>query len=137
MDVLHIPYDQVIDIGLNVLGYLIAGTLGMVVYSMFAHRRSAKATEAPAAATVPQPAATEEGRKRLNYVDLRRSDVSEANGDMAGELSRSSTSPRRDRAEIMRLARQMMKAHTPQETIKRTLPISDGELALLQSSDAK
>lgn len=143
MDVLEIPYEQLIEIGLNVLGYLVAATLGMVVYSMF-HRRRADAPAVAAStghavqANIAAPTAEAvEGRRSINYVDLRRSDASEPNGDMAGAVSRSSSTARRDRAEIMRLAREMMKAKTPPEMIKRTLPISDGELALLHGGDAR
>lgn len=134
---MDVPYEQLIDIGLNVLGYLIAATLGMIVYSLFQRRRPATATPTAAVAAVPSPEPREaEGDRKLNFVDFRRSDSSEPNGDLAGAVSRTSNGAvRRDRAEIIRLAKEMIQARTPQETIKRTLPISDGELALLQGGE--
>ena len=141
---MDVPYDQLIDIGLNVLGYLVAGALGMVVYSTFQRRQAVPAARAAAAvptAKTRAAASTEtptEGPRKLAFVDFRRSDTSEPNGDLAGAVSRTSgSSTRRDRAEIIRLAREMMQARTPQETIKRTLPITDGELALLQSGEKR
>jgi hypothetical protein len=138
---MDVPYDQLIDTGLTVLAYLVAGTLGAVIYSAVAHQSPAKATRRVAVATSgATPAIASRptvGPDRLQYVDFRRTDSMSANGDLAGAVSRvsSQASSRRDRAEIIRLAREMLKARTPQETIKRTLPISDGELALLQSSN--
>ncbi|MBD3257175.1 hypothetical protein GF377_01985 [candidate division GN15 bacterium] len=136
---MDVPHEQLIDIGLNVLGYLVAATLGMVVYSFFGRRRPVTDREA-AAVQVAAAAAPEasEGNRKMNFVDFRRSDSSEPNGDLAGAVSRTSShGARRDRAEIIRLAREMIAARTPQETIKRTLPISDGELALLQGGEER
>ena len=139
---MEVPYDQLIDIGLNVLGYVVAATLGMVIHSAFRRQRPAAAVPTPEPQQMPQPAVATagpaEGTRRLNYVDLRRTDAVEPNGDLAGAVSRTAgTGTRRDRAEIIRLAREMIRARTPQETIKRTLPISDGELALLQSGEQR
>ena len=140
---MEVPYDQLIDIGLNVLGYVVAATLGMLIYSAFRRRQPAASTQpTPMPQQMPQataaPAGAVEGTRRLNYVDLRRSDADEPNGDLAGAVSRTAgTGTRRDRAEIIRLAREMIRARTPQETIKRTLPITDGELALLQSGERR
>jgi len=133
MDVLN---DQLIDVGLNILGYLIASALGMLVYSTF-HRREKAPTAA--AATVPQTAAKPvavpvEGKKQLEFVTFRNSDSSEMNevSVPAEPKARVDRNKRSDRAEIIRLARGMIKAGASGETVRRTLPISEGELALLQ-----
>jgi hypothetical protein len=139
---MDVPYDQLIDTAIMVLAYLVAGTLGAVIYSAVARRKAApsrQGVQVAAARTAPAaPAARPSvAPDRLQYVDFRRTDSMNAHGDLAGAVSRVPAlgSTRRDRAEIIRLAREMIKAKTPQETIKRTLPISDGELALLQGSN--
>ncbi len=139
---MDVPFDQLIDTGLMVAAYAVAGALGALVYSAVAHRQRANATRpvaSAAAGATPLPAAGRPGlaRDQFQYVDFRGAGSMSAHGDAAGAVSRvqSQAATRRDRAEIIRLAREMIKARTPQETIKRTLPISDGELALLQSSN--
>lgn len=133
MDVMN---DQLIDIGLNILGYLIASALGMLVYSTFHRREKAPTT---ASGTVPQPAAKPaaapvEGKKQLEFVTFRGSDSAEISevSVPAEPKARVDRNNRADRAEIVRLARGMIKAGASGETIRRTLPISEGELALLQ-----
>ena len=137
---MEVAYDQWIDAGINALGYLVASGLAVLVYSVFQRKRAPQEQAAPVTAhktAEPAPTATVSDSPKARFVDFRRSDSTAANGDLAGAVSRVSSAPtgRRDRAEIIRLAREMIKAKTPQETIKRTLPISDGELALLQSNN--
>jgi hypothetical protein len=133
MDVLS---DQLIDIGLNILGYLIAGALGMLIYSTF-HRKS----EAPAVTPVTPAPITEkpaaesaEGKRSLEFVTFRKPDKAETAEVTAPAESKPQVdrNKRSDRAEVIRLARGMIKAGASGETIRRTLPISEGELALLQ-----
>jgi len=133
MDVLN---DQLIDIGLNVLGYLIAGALGMLVYSTFRGRQKAPAA-VPAESAPERTAPTAGGEKRnLEFVSFRPSqaaDIKEVTLPAEPARPRVDRSKRADRAEIVRLAREMIKAGTPGDMIRRTLPISEGELALLQT----
>ena len=127
-----------IDIALNVAGYLIAATLGILVFSLFQRRRSAEqsVTESP---HIPAPStadsvspATTEPESSLQFISLRSSsDVVPERAVSRAQPPASANGSRRDRAEIIRIAREMIKAGAPGETIKRTLPISDGELALL------
>jgi hypothetical protein len=135
---MEVSYDQLIDTGINALGYLIASGLAVLVYSLFQRKRAPQARSLTVATPAPDLSpATSRATRRAEFVDLKRSDTTAANGDLAGAVSRLSSGGvgRRDRAEIIRIAREMLEARTPQETIKRTLPISDGELALLQSNN--
>jgi len=138
MDVLN---EQIIDLGLNVIGYLAAAGLGMLLYSAAVQRRRRAATttglnlkaadtsEATARQVVPS----------VQFVDLRRRSEEAVKPDSGTEgrdrVARGDG--RRDRAEIIRLARQMLSAGAPGETVRRTLPISEGELAFLQSANSK
>ncbi len=136
---MEVSYDQLIDTGINALGYLVASGLGALVYALFQRQGEAygRAVASAPMTAEPMPTAVTRPTRRVEYVDLKRSDTTAANGDLAGAVSRLSNAGngRRDRAEIIRIAKEMLDARTPQETIKRTLPISDGELALLQSNN--
>lgn len=137
MDVLN---EQVIDIGLTVIGYLAAAGLGMLLYSVMAGRRRS----APALIEV-QEVVTGSRRSEaacgvdVQYVDLRarQSTTLPSRASSVSPKPTVGVESRRDRPEIIRLARQMLKAGTPAEMVRRTLPISDAELALLQSAIAQ
>ena len=119
--------NQLIDIGLNTLGYLIAGALGALIYSSMTARRTAPAkaeTRPEVAPVASQPAAVVADSR---FVDLRN----EKKNDTPARPAR------RDKGEIMRLARKMIQAGADPETIKRTLPVTDGELNLLHAGTAR
>ncbi|HUV31672.1 MAG TPA: hypothetical protein VMY05_11365 [Acidobacteriota bacterium] len=136
MDVLN---DRIIDVGLNAVGYIAAGLLWMLVYSAFAGRRKTSPAAGRFRPDVAVKAAHTSGDtspqdgKQVEFINFGRSHSAGAAGQRADgdSVGVSPASARRDRADIIRIARQMLKAGAPQDTIKRTLPISDGELALL------
>ncbi len=142
---MDVMYDQLIDIGLNTLGYLVAASLGILVYSSILKRKPSRATlesvapaaQAPSVAPIPaeKPAAVD--RPGLEFVNFRAPGSSGTTTAVpnTAAVAGATGATRRDRVEIIRLAREMIKAQTPQETIRRSLPISEGELALLQSSN--
>jgi len=132
MDVLN---DQLIDIGLNILGYLIAGALGMLVYSTFRRGDRAPAAAPVEATPTKENAEPRPDRRSLEFVSFKQSPAAEISEvTLPAKRSQPGVDRQRrvDRAEIVRLAREMIKAGTPEATIRRTLPISEGELALLQ-----
>jgi len=137
MDVLN---EQVIDIGLNVIGCLAAAGLGMLLYSAVAGwRRSVLAPiEVQEAVTGPRRSEAACGVD-VQFVDLRarQSNSLPARVQSVSHKLSPGVESRRDRPEIIRLARQMLQAGTPAEMIRRTLPISDAELAFLQSAIAQ
>jgi hypothetical protein len=136
MDVLN---EQVIDIGLRVTGYLAAAGLGMLLYSAIRGRRRATATVGtPEVSSEPTRAAAS-AQSAVQFVSLRhpQSNTVATRTEGSASTSPQKTDIRRDRPEIIRLARQMLKAGTPTEMIRRTLPISDAELAFLQSANAR
>jgi len=129
MDVLN---GQVMDVGLTVIGYFAAAGLGMLLYATIESlKRRSTATSALSAESIRNSAA--ERASQLQYFDLR--------GQGGGTVSAASSAPlsvaprpgRRDRVEIVRLARQMLIAGTTPERVRQTLPISEAELTLLQS----
>jgi hypothetical protein len=130
--------ERVIDIGLTVIGYLAAAGLGMLIHSAVSGRRRLAAARVPESVTPPRQAASVES-VGVQFVDLRssrgRSEGTER--EAHGQAQAAKTDHRRDRPEIIRLARQMLNAGTPAEMIRRTLPITDAELAWLQSANAR
>jgi len=135
MDVLN---EQVIDIGLRVIGYLAAAALGMLLHSAIRGRRRATVA-AGARDASPTPVRAELGHPEAQFVSLRnpQNNTVATRTEASASTSALKADSRRDRPEIIRLARQMLKAGTPTEMIRRTLPISDAELAFLQSASAR
>ncbi len=127
---------QIMDVGLTVTGYLAAAGLGMLLHATFAGLRR-RAVIAPVVSTESARIAMAEQASSLQYIDLRRQGGGSV---MAAEPSAPRSAVprpgRRDRVEIVRLARQMLLAGTPAERVRQTLPISEAELTLLQSINA-
>ena len=137
MDVLN---EQVIDIGLRVIGYLVAAGLGMLLHSAVAGRRRSAPTSIEAREALTGPRRSEAaGGVDVQFVDLRgrQSNALPSRTQTVGNRPTLGADGRRDRPEIIRLARQMLRAGTPAEMVRRTLPISDAELAFLQSAIAQ
>ena len=132
MDVIN---DRIVDVGLNALGYLIAGGLGMLLYSTGQQWRRRRAAD-PVVATVAEdpnlkPVTGEPG-KNIEFVSFG----AEVPADIvpsAPEVARLPGTSHRNRREIIRLAREMLEAGTAGTQIRRTLPISQSELALLKN----
>lgn len=129
-----------IDMALNAGGYVLAGALGVVIYSLFNRRKVAVAqvtqeSQQDMTETAEENEVVENPARRLEFIKLgstteptqttSRPDVAEAAQAVAG---------RRDRADIIRVARTMLKAGATHDKIKRVIPISDAELSLLAMS---
>jgi len=138
MDVLN---EQIIDLGLNVIGFLAAAGLGMLLHSgVVQHRRRAATTSEPGLKAADASDATaRQVVPSVQFVDLRRrsEEAIKPEPGNQGPARAATGDGRRDRVEIIRLARQMLSAGAPGETVRRTLPISEGELAFLQSANSK
>src|SRR3989304_2909029 len=105
--------NQLIDIALNVAGSLAAGGLWLVIFSQFRRRRESEsvpeASNVPARLVVAHP---KEDRKKAEFVNLREATDSPAPGAY-----------RRNRAEVVRLAREMLQSGSTAERVKEVLPI--------------
>jgi len=137
---MEVTQDQIIGMILNVLGYLSAGALWTVIYSFFRDRRRAGIT-ASIAAPVPEreesrfEIAPSRGKSRLEFVNFNSSgeNRSRFHNEAGLEDDPRPDSGRRNRSEVIRLAREMLKSKTSNEKIKQTLPITDGELAMINN----
>jgi hypothetical protein len=124
--------DIIIDLALNVVGFLAAGVLSLVIYSIFRRGDRAATPEprpAAAAATTttahpaetPAPAAPSRPGK-VQFVGF---------GERTEKPSAGNDPLRRNRADVLRIAREMIRTGSSDAEIKAALPISDTELAVL------
>ncbi|HVP06961.1 MAG TPA: hypothetical protein VMS71_03890 [Candidatus Acidoferrum sp.] len=132
-----ISQDMIIDVALNVAGYLAAAGLLLIIGSLFRRtpkraKATAPVTESVAQDTLSRTERTTE-RRRLEFVNLK-SDTARPE-DQSRPVQKAGREDigayRRNRVEVMRLAREMLEAGSTRERVRETLPISEGELALL------
>lgn len=127
-----IDNQMLIDLALNVVGYVAAGALSLVVYSMFhrtpqptAPRESQAARQASPQPTVAMPAGSNltPDARGMHFVGFGESS--------RGESGAQNLTLRRNRAEVLRVARGMLRSGATDAEIKASLPVSDAELAVL------
>jgi len=137
MDVL---YDQLVSVTLNVLGFAAAGMLWVVLFAQRGRtHRATKAVNVPAAPrenTVMRPAPTSSPRpERVQFLDLSAAaKPTERPDPIPPKQSSGAPGGRRNRAEVLALARRMLQEGRSGEQIRRTLPIAEGELSLLNQT---
>lgn len=129
--------DQLINIALNVAGYLAGGGLWLVVYSSWRDRASRADRHATASAdspSVPTPSAAAGltvAAADIEFLDLRAVPTPLPTSKATEPPRPKSAASRRNHGEVFALARTMLEKGASTDTIKATVPISDGELALL------
>ena len=128
-----------IDWSLNVAGYVVAGLLSVAIFSSFnrnkktAHQTITDKTEETNLSTKPVSLPKNYNtNSKLEFIKL---------GETASDFSQDSTSKnntnnltgviRRNRSEVLRVAREMLNAGASPEKIKSELPVSETELSLL------
>ncbi len=134
-------WNQLMDVALDAAGYLAAGSLAVLVYRM-ANRRPAKEPPSPVLAERPnqpleqyaEPARPK--RPAMQYVNFASDIPAQTSSSKAARPAEPRPRPatHRQRAEITKLARQMLAAGTSNEKIQQVLPVSEAELALLNLS---
>ncbi len=130
---MELSRDIIIDVLLNVGAYLTAGAFWLVLYSMVTGRSRA-AAPAPKARPVPVDAEPRGNgpTRRTEFVSLVSGNNSrDAELEERDRLRSEATRYQRNRAEVIRIAREMLKSGTTRDHIRSLLPISEGELALL------
>jgi hypothetical protein len=132
-----ISHEILTDAALNVVGYLIAGVLLTLLYSSLTNR-STKKTAATAASLVQGAGETpvQNGTRRVEFVDLRSVPTEDSRQVSPIRSAAESQNRQRNRAEVMRLAREMLQSGTPRDNVRSLLPISEGEMALLEKQRA-
>ncbi|MDZ4724405.1 MAG: hypothetical protein SGI97_10975 [candidate division Zixibacteria bacterium] len=129
---MEVSYNQIIDIGLNLIGSLSFGGLLLLLFGRHRYKPLLGAVEpetAPAPKTEGRPAVPAE-KNRIQFIDFSTQPAPSQSSE-TGRINISSQTNRRNRLDTIGLARDMLNAGTPHERIKQVLPISDGELALM------
>jgi hypothetical protein len=127
--------DQLIDVTLTAAAMLVAGLLGMLIHSWWKERRPIGTTrfEFPILepTSVTAPAVPVEGRRTIQFVSLG-SPVAPASTELSGIRASLVEARRRNRADIIRQARQMIEQGAVNRDITQKLRMTDGELALIR-----
>ena len=133
----------IIEVALNIVGYLAAGALSILIYRNFA-RPAGRNTTSPEVESeramksepLTESAPPRELTRSVEFINFGTG-VSSRPASPAKMLSNSTVrgganaAVRRDRADIIRIAKEMMKAGATAEKIKGVIPISEAELSLL------
>ena len=141
---MDISQGMIVDFALNLLGYLAAVLLTLVLYTMVNSRKKKEASEnkqvlpnaegnsivknnfSPETSNLSFVQFASENKIEKTNVNQVKNVVSPVFDDRDAIRAK-----RRDRSETIRVASQMLKAGASQEVIKSMLPVSDEELALL------
>ncbi len=122
--------NMLIEIGLDVIGYIAAGGFWMLVYSAIQKKRQPAPSEAGPSMHPPvtpslAPATTGGARSHLEFIPLKTM-PNEDQTDRRTDRGRG-----HERAVIIKMARSMLQAGSSAAQVRSVLPISDAELALL------
>lgn len=129
---MELSIDLLANVALDVMGYLAAGALAVVLYQLLQKNKKRVIT-----APVEKTDAGEKSRngvsdmkaegKNLQFVNFQENKHNNSSdyGKYRGG------NPRRSRDDVIRLARQMIASGTPDARIRELLPITEAELALL------
>jgi len=127
--------DQLIDMGLTAAGLLAAGGFCAIIFSMFRRRRAVPPQIVVAAPTggglVSQ--AIPNRRDNIEFISFGMSSLPA--GERPTDDIRRVEQSRRNRAEIIRQARQMLERGATTKDITRSLAMTEGEVALLRQDN--
>ncbi|HDL03582.1 MAG TPA: hypothetical protein ENH25_05570 [candidate division Zixibacteria bacterium] len=127
--------EQLIDVGLNAAGFILAGMLMMLIRSFFSGKKATKVTAAPVAGAAGAAVETggndkpKSGADGPEYVSLKKSvDPPLQKG---GDTGIKQDLKMRNRQEIIRIAKKML-AGGDDAGAAASLPITDGELSMIK-----
>jgi len=129
---MELSIDLLANVALDVMGYLVAGVLGVVLYQLV-YKNERRTTPVP----VERTDAGEKSKngssdpktvgKSLQFLDFHENKHNSSSDNKKSQGG----NPRRCRDDVIRLARQMIASGTPDARIRELLPITEAELALL------
>lgn len=125
-----ITSDVLIDLALNAIGYLAAGALSILVYSMIVLRRKEEVLSETSVQTEPEPRETRPS-ETAQFVPLSGARTDDVTMKRAAAVDEPDSPKSLSRKEVLGLARKMLMAGTPATRILQVLPISETEMALL------
>ena len=134
--------EVLMDLFLNAAGYLAAGGLSLALYTLFRGRKKAALDSPRPDLRTADQSRVEAGnvaaeRRRIEFIKFGEQPYkADTMGEGDAHSERAPTMPaasRRNRIEVMGLARKMINAGASAEKIRAILPISEAEFALLSS----
>ncbi|MDH3891271.1 MAG: hypothetical protein OEV49_09325 [candidate division Zixibacteria bacterium] len=126
-----------LDLLLNLIGYLAAGALVWTVYPIVAPLLGRRPTASPQPEAQPsRPLPVQQPAVAPQFMRLQQptpsAETFAVDDDKPIERPSMLRPPqRRDRVDIIRIAREMLKAGADNRRIQQVLPVSEAELALL------
>ena len=138
---MDVSQELLIDVGLNLVGYLAAGFLLILIYSLFKKSGQAKVAGHLSQTDTSHPTASDlkvvrtaepASDSSVEFINFGNSEIkADEPARPAARTPRVSEDYRRNRLKIISTARQMLNAGTPENKVKSLLPISEAELSLL------
>ncbi len=136
---MELSQEFLIDMAINAGGYLLAGIISIICYAMMQKKKSVPTFEEVVSDkqnllhAIRQPQAIEPSSDRKVEFIAFGNEQSESTVLQKTEVKNviSETSSRMSRKEAISLAKKMLLAGATHEKIKRNLPVSESELALL------
>lgn len=138
---MEVSQEQLIDMGLNIIGFLAAGGLLVIVSSAFRGRgkgRAAIVAQPTVATDTPTESvpATNTDDSDMEYVSLvPTGSIEKVESPTEAMVGNGSGIKRRNRSEIISMAKEMLQARRSTQEITDSLPVSEAELALLSQSN--
>ena len=138
---MELSQDLIIDVALNAAGYIAATALALTVFSLFRKKNGASTTTATSPQktdgavpdwSAPISVKTTRSGAKMEFLNLS-DNSSEGAGELKPKVEDRPDGDRRDRSEIIRVAREMLKAGATSEKITSILPISQTEVAMLSA----
>lgn len=135
--------DFAIDMLVNIVGYLIAGAVGILVYRLFHSKSEGDLSEVADSAklnsekpSLNQPTAVGAAERRVQFIRFGERPVVKSANRRSTATGAEGSVGRRNRTEIIRVARSMIKAGATHDSIRKVLPISEAELSLLSTNNS-
>jgi len=136
-------WNPIMDVALNVIGYMAAGALALVVHRIFKDRsvgqvRIANASFEIGPQTEPDMAGTQRRPNRPRFVKLGEPPADPVSHRRV-TIDRAGPQPSQTlkRTEIIRLAKRMLDSGAGEKRIQQVLPVSKAELVLLNNGKSR
>ena len=124
-----------LDMAINGAGFLTAALIGMVFYALFSNKKAPQQQEVVqennsklSKSTQTIPTVQRQNVSNVKFIQLGSTG---SEGEHVTHVKKEAAPARASRKEVIQLARKMLDAGSTTENIKRILPVSDAELALL------
>lgn len=138
---MELSQEFLIDMAINALGYLFAGVISVLLYAMLQKKKSTvELDEIVEDSAMYEQAAAEKkaniettSNRKVEFITFgnNHQESIEKQPVIKNDISQGQNNGRMNRKEVINLAKKMLLAGASNEKIKKILPVSESELALL------